>query len=208
MLIDEKNMIRDTCVALRRGKGTHNSIIVFIIESNHSWVRSKELANVIRHYEPCYIMSEDDEGLGRPGVWITDKHKERYQQRTNHMIRQDRIVYHDPFIETTPGVKAELQKQLKTYRRKLRPVQHPEWQEQKHYYTGKGQGSKDDLAVCFQMCIHWSSVFLTDPMHTRHFDALNQTDPLHAYQDPSRLAFTMRDQIYRQQLSSLRPSHL
>ena len=144
------------------------SILVLVVEANHSWVKAKDYVHRMRDYEPIRFVYDDPKMPSRPGVWVDDHDKERFVQYFNKFLHAEQFAFHEPFFTVdvpAPRMKAYLGNQLNHFRSRLKDPSDPAYANSKRVYSGKakGGGMKDDLVMAMLFGLYHSAVFLSSP---------------------------------------------
>lgn len=151
---------------------------VFAIEGNSSGIRANELSNALRRrYGSCTCMQENHSQPNVPHVWTGPDEPDRYQAHTNYLLHTEGVVLYKDLtfyrVDTISyDVKLnveDMNRQLSNYCLMMDEGRDPALQAPRGKWSGKGQGSKDDLAVSFMAVLWWSQVFFSEAKYQHRF---------------------------------------
>ena len=169
--IEVETIIRSHLKALRTHSRYKKSHIIFIPESNMSFIMTDHWSTIASEpqYAPVLIDSRDTKAYQRPGITTTHELKELYSETFAHLLKTDTIHFSTEMVgENIERDCKTLLQQCRVYRREFKeaPTVHTE---RKEVITGKGaKGQKDDLCICAQISITVSQMIVRDPKYKNY----------------------------------------
>ena len=152
---------------IRNNPAYQYAIIVFYVEANMSWIEVDRMRIVADRatIRPIYFAAHNTKD--RLGV-VTDEHtKIAYVDTLKRLLCDDRIGYASEFISAdAKESQAELERQLRAFRRAVHQPGNVESQKARVYLTGKGSSRKDDLLLSLMMALYFSFLTREDPNFT------------------------------------------
>lgn len=138
------------------------SRIILVIERNYGGgVLASRIAALCAPFGQVAAMTQDtNPKLMRVGVVTTHQVKERMRIEFARLLRCDALRFSTPFVSASADGPQKLCEQLRNYRMEMK--EGTELTGPKFFYTGKGFGKSDDLAIAAQMHAYWPSTFYAE----------------------------------------------
>ena len=143
-------------------------IYVFIEANFGGWWASDVVRNVVeqKDYMPLEVCSYDETDKDRAGIWMTDEVKRCMAGEFSRSLADGQLCFAKEFScgsSQTKAMQAELLEQLSHYREQIIAPNDEATGKFKKITTGKSSGRKDDLCICAQIALFFSSKKRLEP---------------------------------------------
>lgn len=150
------------------------AVIVVVTEANMSYTGADRIGAFFSqpYMRPSFVLSRDESGRGRPGVWTTDVEKELYCRDMERILATNSLRRAKTLVTIAPDGKdarapekqwLKLVQQLGMFRRTVKAPQDDVFQRSRLAFSGKGGGNKDDMVMALMMAAYWTTDVRRDP---------------------------------------------